>query len=101
MNHEEEVKCIKELQKLIKEGRTSDSGKVMKIPLSYYNDKEIAQQEWQQFFLSYPQIIGLSCDLPNKNSFFTCDDFDVPILATRDATGKYHAFVNSCRHRGA
>ena len=54
MNHEEEVKCIKELQKLIKEGRTSDSGKVMKIPLSYYNDKEIAQQEWQQFFLSYP-----------------------------------------------
>ena len=31
----------------------------------------------------------------------TIDDLGVPILATRDEKGRFHAFVNACRHRGA
>jgi len=31
----------------------------------------------------------------------TNNDLGIPILATRDKSGKFHAFVNACRHRGA
>ncbi len=27
------------------------------------------------------------------------DDFGIPILATRDKSGKFHAILNACRHR--
>ena len=30
----------------------------------------------------------------------TDNNLGIPILATRDKEGKFHAFVNSCRHRG-
>ena len=31
----------------------------------------------------------------------TNNDLGIPILATRDKSGKFHALVNSCRHRGS
>ena len=49
----------------------------------------------------YQQVIGLSGDLPESNSFITCNDVGVPVLGTRDASGKFRAFLNSCRHRGS
>ncbi|MEM9623463.1 MAG: aromatic ring-hydroxylating dioxygenase subunit alpha, partial [Pseudomonadota bacterium] len=42
---------------------------------------------------------GLSGDLPKPGSYLTMDDFGVPILATRDKSGRFRAFLNACRHR--
>jgi phenylpropionate dioxygenase-like ring-hydroxylating dioxygenase large terminal subunit len=63
--------------------------------------KELAKQEWESFFENHAQVLGLSADLPQPGSFMTNNDLGIPILATRDKSGKFHAFVNACRHRGA
>ena len=50
-------------------------------------DPELAEREWNEFFVGHPQIVGLSGDLAAPGSFMTIDDLGVPILATRDGDG--------------
>ena len=71
-----------------------------KAPTSVYTCKDIAKKEWDSFFQNHPQLIGMSGDLLEPDTFFTIDDFGTPILATRDREGKFRAFLNACRHRG-
>ena len=66
-----------------------------------YTCPDIAKQERQTFFRDHPQLIALSGSLPKPGSYLTNDDLGVPVLATRDADGRFRAFVNACRHRGA
>jgi len=73
----------------------------MHTPAETYTCEERFNLEWNSFFQDYPQIIGLSGDLSEPNSFFTIEDFGSPIIATRDAEGKFKAFANVCTHRGA
>ena len=76
-------------------------GVTLKNPTLSYRCPDIAAREWQTFFREHPQIVGMSGDLPEKGNFFTLDDFGTPVLVTRDKDGRFHAFVNACRHRGA
>jgi phenylpropionate dioxygenase-like ring-hydroxylating dioxygenase large terminal subunit len=99
MNHELQVTIIKELMSQLDEGRNIDAGVQYKMPTQSYVCPEIAAQEQSHFFMDHPQLIGLSGDLPAPGSFLTLDDFGVPILATRDKSGVFHAFLNACRHR--
>ena len=78
-----------------------DAGGIMKTPADTYTSKERFDLEWNSFFQDYPQIIGMSGDLAEPNSFLTIEDFGSPIIATRDAHGKFKAFANVCSHRGA
>ena len=61
---------------------------------------QLAEQEWAERFQNHTQLIGLSGDLPKANSYFTVDDFGVPVLAKRDSQGRFRAYLNACRHRG-
>ncbi len=101
MKHAMQVKIIKELMRQLDEGKNVDAGVQFRNPTKAYTCPEIARQEWEQFFQNHPQLIGLSGDLPKPGSYFTIDDFGTPVLATRDQDGKFHAFLNACRHRGA
>ncbi|MEO1055896.1 MAG: aromatic ring-hydroxylating dioxygenase subunit alpha [Actinomycetota bacterium] len=101
MRHGEQVRLIKELLARIDSGTNVDAGGLRKNPVSAYTDEALAAREWNEFFASRPQLIGLSGDLPEPGSFITTDDLGVPVVATRGADGSFHAFVNSCRHRGA
>ena len=65
-----------------------DAGGIMKTPADTYTSKERFDLEWNSFFQDYPQIIGMSGDLAEPNSFLTIEDFGSPIIATRDAHGK-------------
>lgn len=47
-----------------------------------------------------PRVLGPSAALPSPGDFFTTDDHGIPILVTRDRSGRARAFVNACRHRG-
>lgn len=101
MDHATQVKILKELMRQIDEDVNHDAGVQMRIPTSAYSCPDLAAREWETFFRNYPQLIGLSGDLSEPNSFFTVDDFGVPVIATRDKSGQFRAFVNACRHRGA
>ena len=101
MNREAELGIIRELIGYLDTRQTADAGCVAMSPTSSYTDEVLAQREWNAFFVKHPQVIGLSGELPRPGSYITCEDLGVPILATRDERGKFHAFVNACRHRGA
>ena len=99
MRKELQVSIIKELMSQLDEGRNVDAGVQVKMPTDSYVCPETARREQESFFRNHPQLIGLSGDLPAAGSFLTIDDFGVPILATRDKSGTFHAFLNACRHR--
>lgn len=101
MRHEEQVRLIKELLARLDSGTNVDAGGLRKNPVEVYTDPGLAAREWDGFFASRPQLIGLSGDLPEHGSFLTTEDLGLPVIATRAADGSFHAFVNSCRHRGA
>lgn len=101
MEHGEQVRLLKELRQKLDDGVNVDAGIMLKNPASTYTCPDMASKEWETFFRDYPQVIGLSGDLPEPNSFVTVDDFGVSVVATRDEEGNFKAFLNSCRHRGA
>ena len=82
-------------------GKNIDCGQQMTIAADIYVCEQNAAKERQYMFQQYPQIIGLSADLPAPNTFIALDDFGIPLLATRDGDDKFHVFVNACSHRGA
>ena len=91
---------MKQLLAHLDAGTNVDAGGLRLLDTSVYTDPERAERERVEFFLGSPQCVGLSGDLPEPGAFLTNNDLGVPILATRDAQGDLHAFVNSCRHRG-
>ena len=52
-----------------------DAGGIIKAPAETYTSKERFDLEWDSFFQDYPQIIGMSGDLAEPNSFITIEDF--------------------------
>jgi nitrite reductase/ring-hydroxylating ferredoxin subunit len=100
MEKQEQIRLLKLLMQRRDDDTNVDAGGMLHNPASVYTCPDLAEREWQSFFRDYPQVVGLSADLPERGSFLTCSDFGVPVLATRDQDGEFRAFVNVCRHRG-
>ncbi|MCY3586826.1 MAG: aromatic ring-hydroxylating dioxygenase subunit alpha [Acidimicrobiaceae bacterium] len=100
MEHAEQVSHIKTLLARLDSGTNVDAGGVRYNPTSSYTDRELARIERREFFDTHPQMVGLSGDLPEVGSFMTQDDLGTPMLLVRSPSGRFRAFVNSCRHRG-
>ena len=96
-----QVDILKELLQQLETGKNIDAGVQYRMSTSSYVCPEIAAKEWDAFFQHHPQLIGLSGDLPEPGSYLTLNDFEVPLLATRDKNGQFRAFLNACRHRAA
>ena len=101
MKREVEIGILKELMRQLDEKKNIDAGVMYRNPTEVYTSREIAERERETFFRNHPQLIALSGSLPRPGSYMTVDDFGVPVLATRDQSGRFRAFVNACRHRGA
>lgn len=100
MRHNEQVRVLEGLMKHLDNDTNVDVGYQLKNPVTAYTDPERAALEWKKLFQSYPQVLGLSADLPEPGSFFTNHDLGKPILCTRDKSGMFRAFLNVCTHRG-
>ncbi len=92
---------MKQLLAHLDAGTTVDAGGLRRLPTEVYTDLELAEREMDEFFGAMPHCIGMSGDLAEPGAFVTTNDLGIPVLATRDAAGRFRAFVNSCRHRGA
>ncbi len=92
---------MKQLITHLDAGTNVDAGGLMPQSTSTYTDLAQAEQEMDEFFRGLPHCLGMSGDLAEPGAFFTSNDLGTPILATRDNEGRFRAFVNSCRHRGA
>jgi Rieske 2Fe-2S family protein len=71
-----------------------------RVPATNYTDPTRFELEKAAIFFSEPMMVGPSAYLPKPNTRFTEEILGTPLLVTRDAAGKVHAFLNVCRHRG-
>jgi phenylpropionate dioxygenase-like ring-hydroxylating dioxygenase large terminal subunit len=72
---------------------------VLRVPIELYGPERF-EVERREVFLKVPLALGFSFDLPGAHSYRTQDMLGIPLVLTRDADGKFHAFLNVCSHRG-
>jgi nitrite reductase/ring-hydroxylating ferredoxin subunit len=101
LEHHTQVAVIRQLLDGLKSGQCARAEQVSVSPASSYTDPDLARREYEELFHNTPQLIGLSCEIPEAGSYITTEDFGIPILAVRDKAGTFRAFLNACRHRGA
>ena len=101
MEKAEQIRLLKELMAHLDAGTNVDAGGIRRNPSRVYTCPDLAAKEWDQLFRAHPQVVGMGADLPEPGCFFTRRDFGLPLLATRDDEGRFRAFANVCRHRGA
>ena len=65
-----------------------------------FSDSDIYQEELEKIFGRAWLMIGHESLVPKPNDFFRTFIGEDPVILTRDAKGKLHAFLNMCRHRG-
>src|SRR5499427_7854432 len=73
-----------------------------RVPYWSYSDQDLYAQEQERIFRGNTwSFLCLEAELPRPNTFRTSNLGDMPVVVTRDADGKLHAFENRCAHRGA
>lgn len=72
---------------------------VARIPVENYCSDTVRAREIEQLFRPLPLIAGHASELP-PGHVLAHDEYGVPMLLTRDADGRFRAFLNVCRHRG-
>ncbi|MCE9658045.1 MAG: Rieske 2Fe-2S domain-containing protein [Burkholderiales bacterium] len=70
-----------------------------RIPVENYLSDSIRDAEVERLFRRLPLIAGHASELA-AGQVLAHDDYGVPLLLTRDADGRFRAFLNVCRHRG-
>ena len=69
------------------------------IPVENYTSESVRDAEIARLFRPLPLIAGHGSEL-GVGQVLAHDDYGVPLLLTRDADGRFRAFLNVCRHRG-
>mgnify|MGYP001164161914 FL=1 len=80
---------------------SASASAAVKAPVTEFTCTERLEQEKRTFFRETPLLMGLSTDLPDTDTYVATNETGQPLLMTRDAHGKFRAFLNVCRHRGA
>ena len=64
-------------------------------------DEEILHMEREKIFNRCWLFLGHASELPNPNDFVTRNVGGKELIFNRDRKGEFHAFLNTCPHRGA
>jgi carnitine monooxygenase subunit len=80
---------------------TTRADRAVEIDAARYIDPARFAHERRKLFRESPQVVGLSCDLPEPGTWSTQEVAGVPALLVRGDDGVFRAFINACRHRGA
>jgi Phenylpropionate dioxygenase and related ring-hydroxylating dioxygenases, large terminal subunit len=90
----------RDLLPLIEKETTHQEAAVTRMDTAVYFSEARFAAERKLLFRKTPMILALSCELPAPGSFKRHELAGMPLLLTRDKTGRARAFLNACRHRG-
>ena len=96
-----ERSVVKRLFEHIDNGSTDLARETCIQKADFYLDEDLFRRERDWLVNEMLHPVALSCDLPEPDTWYAVDMLGTPVLLTRDGEGKLHAFLNSCRHRGA
>src|SRR5438876_1182500 len=86
----------------VRAGTTERADAEYEEPVGAYADAERFALERERFFGGdVPLVVGLSGQLPAPHTVVPFDDYGVPLVLRREGGGRFRAFLNVCRHRGA
>jgi p-cumate 2,3-dioxygenase alpha subunit len=77
-----------------------DAG-VFRVARKAFIDQDVFEAERAKIFDKCWLYLGHASELPKKGSFVTRPVAGRNLIFNRDAEGKFHAFMNSCPHRGS
>jgi len=81
--------------------KTSHMDESGTLEVAHYLSQQHLEAELNTLFKDFPILVAHSSQLKEAGSFITMDVGHTPLLINRDRHGVLHAFLNSCRHRGA
>lgn len=85
-------------ERLVLEDRTRG---VFKVARAAFTSQEIFERERAQIFDKCWLYLGHSSELPESNDYLIRTVAGRPLIFNRDRKGVFHAFFNTCPHRGA
>ncbi len=85
----------------LRNNTTDKTGNEARIAATEFYCPDTLALERQTLFINTPQPVAFSGEIPEPGSFLALQVLDIPVLLTRDETGKLRAFINACSHRGA
>ena len=101
MRRQERLRLLAMLKDGLANGGEIHGAEIVESPLADFTCPDLLAEEKRVFFRETPLFMGLSADLPENGSYWADSETPLPILMTRDDEGTFHAFANTCRHRGA
>ncbi len=74
---------------------------VFRVHADVFRRQDICELELTHIFEGNWVFIGLECQIPKPDDFFTTYIGRQPVIVARDSSGKIGCFLNACRHRGS
>ena len=100
MDRATELNLIDELLNLKADESAFLDEAVTRNGVEHYFSEERFQQERDRIFRKRPLVAAHASEMANAGDFLRREVAGQPVLLTRDRSGKVHAFLNVCRHRG-
>ena len=100
MDRSTEIELLEELADLHAARGFHLDEEIATSPVARYTCPERFAREREGLFRALPAIVAHVSELPEPDGFLTRRFAGLPMLLTRDGSGRVHAFLNVCRHRG-
>lgn len=73
---------------------------VTRNSVNHYLSEDRFRRERDEIFRKTPMVVAHVSEMANPGDFLRREIAGLPLLLTRDKSGKVNAFLNVCRHRG-
>ncbi|WP_444901620.1 aromatic ring-hydroxylating dioxygenase subunit alpha [Microbulbifer sp. SSSA007] len=101
MDRQTELDLIQRCWGLVQDKTTTLADETANADTRRYRSKEVFELEMEHIHRRWPWPLVHTSELIEANSLKAVETPLGSLIVSRDASGQWHAFHNSCRHRGA